>query len=382
MGLVDYSESESSGSEKEAPRKSTSKPAQPGKKPAFQKVVDRANPGKILVNLPQSKGEQPETRGDEPPAKRARTGGGGLFSGFSSFLPPPKNPAKPGGAIAGGSSSRAVFSLKTGAAPGFSRDVGGNGESKTEESSPGLKLPPPRAQPQPEIPADMKPEEEVELVGKPLMFRPLSVARKPAKKAGANLSGMKPTPGPATTKQPQAETSKDPVSKTKEAPPPKKISLFSISSEQDNETVSNPSSAAYEPLFTDNIPDEAAYQHIREATSSARSVVQNESLDAVANDLNLSAAERRELFGRQQKGHSSLSAAKVINFNMDQEYKHNEELRSTGEQQVHNPVRAIAGGKHSLKQLVNQVQTQRDALEESFAKGRNNRMESSGRYGW
>lgn len=75
-------------------------------------------------------------------------------------------------------------------------------------------------------------------------------------------------------------------------------------------------------------------------------------------------------------------AKNVINFNMDKEYKHNEAVRASGETQIHNPVRAIQGGKHSLRQLVSNVQNQKDALEDSFAKGKNNRKEASSKYGW
>ena len=106
-----------------------------------------------------------------------------------------------------------------------------------------------------------------------------------------------------------------------------------------------------------------------------------QSLNNIASDLNLSAAERRQLFGRQ-KGRAIPQATKIINFNTDEEYRHNEELRATGEQVMHNPVRAIAPGKHSLKQLVNAAANQKEALEESFAKGKSNRAEASSRYGW
>ena len=98
--------------------------------------------------------------------------------------------------------------------------------------------------------------------------------------------------------------------------------------------------------------------------------------------MNLSKAARRQLFGRTGTPASSMSASSVVNFNMDREYAHNEEVRASGEQQAFNPVRAIAPGKHNLRQLVNQVQTQREALEESFAKGKSNRNEAGSRYGW
>ncbi|KAJ8130323.1 hypothetical protein O1611_g3305 [Lasiodiplodia mahajangana] len=98
--------------------------------------------------------------------------------------------------------------------------------------------------------------------------------------------------------------------------------------------------------------------------------------------MNLSAEARRELFGRRGAPSTNMAAAKVINFDTEKEYAHNEELRASGEQQIHNPLRGIAPGKHNLRQLVNQVQNQREALEESFAKGRAKQSEAGSRYGW
>ncbi|KAF6818947.1 hypothetical protein CSOJ01_01604 [Colletotrichum sojae] len=379
MGLVDYSES--SGSEDEAPPKPTvAKPAASttGKKP-FQKVVDRSNPGKIVVSLPTTKPEDAQPPSDEPPAKRARTGkGGGLFSGFNSFLPPPKNAAKTAATSASNSSSsgssRPAFQLKTGAEPGFSRDRGDGGASSGGDGG-GLNLPAPKAAPQPSIPEGMKPAEEVKLVGKPMMFRPLSVARNTKKKK---------TPA---AKAPVAQLAKAEEQVAKEAPAPapapKKVSLFSIEPEETYSEAA-PSTGAYEPLFEKPAEEANAYaDYAAQASYPAPTTAPSNSLDTIADDLNLSAAARRELFGRQgASGAGPQTAARVINFNTDEEYKHNEELRAAGQQQIHNPVRSIAPGKHSLRQLVNQVQNQREALEESFAKGKNNRKEASSRYGW
>ncbi|KAJ4162519.1 hypothetical protein NW754_013947 [Fusarium falciforme] len=149
-------------------------------------------------------------------------------------------------------------------------------------------------------------------------------------------------------------------------------------------------SAVYEPMFATQesslAHDEGAYADYAQYAShsqtgpSATTLPGSESLDTVADDLNLSAAQRRELFGRGGLG--KQAAKKVINFNMDKEYQHNEEIRASGEQQIHNPVRALQGGKHSLRQLVQNVQNQREALEDSFAKGRSNRKEASSKYGW
>ncbi|CAM1502882.1 Fc.00g076580.m01.CDS01 [Cosmosporella sp. VM-42] len=380
MGLVDYSDSDS-GSEVEAPVKAPPKSTSSTSKKPFQKVVDRSNPGKIVVNLPQTSTET-KTSSDEPPTKRARTVGGGRFSGFNSFLPAPKNANKQTSAASGGS-ARSGFSFKTSAAPGFSREGGDDG---AEGSSGGLNLPPPKAQAQPSIPEGQKPEEEVKLVGKPLMFKPLSVARgkKKVSKAipAAKLNAQ------ASTQGLSGSIGKEIKSDTTPALAPKKVSLFSLHTEEASEATnsSNPS-GAYEPLFaaeaaseeynTSSYGDYAQYAQTGPAATTALGI---ESLDTVADDLNLSAAERRQFFGRG--GIGNQGATKVINFNMDKEYEHNEEIRAAGEQQTHNPVRAIQGGKHSLRQLVQNVQNQKEALEDSFAKGKTNRKEASSRYGW
>ena len=393
MGLVDYSESDS---ETEAPQKAPAaspKAAPSGKKP-FQKVVDRSKPGKIVVSLPQ---ETAAPQDDEPPTKRARTGnaGGGRFSGFNSFLPPPKNANKPA-AVAASSSGQARprpgVNLRTSAAPGFSRDGDEVGFGDAAGSSEGMVLPPPKKAAEPTIPEEQKAAGDVKLVGKPMMFKPLSVARNPNKKkpkpgtskttttTSSDASGKAPAGRPA----PIAE----PVQPPSQPPPPKKTSLFSLYQEEESEpSGTTTGNGAYEPLFATQGPA-AGPEHAGEEYSTypidntlPTANPDSESLNTIANDLNLSAAERRELFGRN--GGDGSMAKKVINFNMDKEYEHNEALRASGEEQIHNPVRAIqGGGKHSLRKLVHNVQNQREALEDSFAKGKSNRKEASSRYGW
>jgi hypothetical protein len=218
------------------------------------------------------------------------------------------------------------------------------------------------------------------------MFRPLSVSRKPAKKKMQPTFNNSMASTTAITSATPEQNAQKPASKPK-------VSLFSLSteSEQDATTTSN---GEYKPIMyeppqeeEDENPADPSYEDYTPTTNHTAPAPfvptppVSQSLDDIAGDLNLSAAERRQLFGRQ-KGGKGQAATKVINFNTDQEYLHNEELRAAGEQVMHNPVRAIAPGKHSLKQLVNAAQSQKEALEESFAKGRNNRAEASSRYGW
>lgn len=381
MGLVDYASDSDSDSAPAAsvPKQSTTSTS---KKP-FQKVVDRSNPGKILVNLPQAATTSSSSNADEPPAKRARTGdgSGGRFSGFNSFLPPPKNANKPKPAVSGGARSRPGINLKTSSAAAFSRDIGDGvgdlfGGDHGEDAGSNASLS--KKQDGPSIPAEQKPAEEVKLVGKPMMFRPLSVSRNPKKKKAMPAAPAKSAVLPAETAS-SATATTTPTEPAQPPPPPKKVSLFSMHTEEPSQPT-KPSSGTYEPLFATQGPAPAPSDQPDPYETTTTAAANSSSLDTIANDLNLSASERRELFGRN--GGGGQTAKSVINFNMDREYQHNEALRASGEQQIHNPVRAIQGGKHSLRQLVSNVQNQKEALEDSFAKGKNNRKEASGKYGW
>ncbi|KAJ9131669.1 Mitotic checkpoint regulator, MAD2B-interacting-domain-containing protein [Pleurostoma richardsiae] len=403
MGLVDYSDSESEG-EAPVPPKSKPQPSSAAvstsKKP-FQKIVDRSHPGKILVNLPQAAaaGDEPS---EGPAPKRIKTGGG-RFSGFSSFLPPPKTTNKPAAAPISSSGNKAPprigVHLKTSAEAAFSRDSPvGLGDGEEDGPGTGLNLPPPKSQaPQPSIPAELKPEEEVKLVGKPLMFKPLSVARKPGKKSGTKSATAAKVTTSAASATSSAAPSRPAAASTTEEPPKKKVSLFSIDDEpaapeEEDEpealTETETYSSLYESSYTAyaptggplDSPSFADQQYQQPQTQANHSDPQ--SLTAIADDLGLSAAARRELFGRAGAPAAGQQAGRVVNFNMDREYAHNEQLRASGEVQQFNPVRAIQPGKHSLRQLANAVQSQREALEESFAQNKGKKSEAAGRYGW
>lgn len=389
MALVDYSDSDSS----EVEETSSNKPKPNSSKPAFQKLIDRSNPGKIKVNSLQSEVEK-DTNGEQPPAKRAKTGPGGV-GGFNSFLPAPKKAGVTQGSALGSGNTKGNgvgTGLRTGAAPAFSREQPEQDKyitSKSDQESSyrgnqspkGLALPASGAS---TLDGDKAPE-EVKVVGRPLMFKPLSVSRKPAKKKKIDdaLSKTITNSSSITTKAPE--------------PPRSKVSLFSVATVSD-EREANRTQGAYQPLIygikeepeepevDDNEDDFAPddYNGGLEPVPQLSHTTAPQSLNDIASDLGLSAADRRLLFGRQKgtRTDNMPSASKVINFNTDEEYRHNEELRAKGEQVVHNPVRSIAPGKHSLKQLLNAAQSQKEALEESFAKGKNNRAEASSRYGW
>ena len=427
MALVSYSDSDASDSEPEttpAP-KTTPKPTPPTAAASAPKststknpppsIVDRSNPRKIRVALPEIK---PESTDDEPARKKPRTGGGGgAFSGFNSLLPAPKKNAA---AEKKAPAARKPFSLKTGATPGFDRSAdaemrndqafdslgGGGGDEdipragslREDEDKGGAGAT--SQGPGPDADGlNMKKPEEVKLKGNPMMFKPLSVGRTQPKKKKKPASPAPPAPagdvvkGPPSAAAAQPASEQTPPVEAKPAAPQKpKVSLFSLGSSDTSSsaaTTAAPSyqtyGTSYEPLVYSATPDAPAAgpAPATEAQSaaelSASSSAPQQTLDNIADDLNLSRAQRRHLFGRN----ADSAKSQVLHFNTDREYIANQELSHTDlAAQQHNPVRAIAPGKHSLQQLVNAASSQKEALEESFAAGKRNKQEAGSKYGW
>ncbi|KAL9614427.1 MAG: hypothetical protein Q9167_001098 [Letrouitia subvulpina] len=396
MALVDYSESDNSDTEQAIAETEASKSSSTGAKPAFQKVVDRSNPHKILVNLPGTSrnGDSGDQNEDQPAPKKAKLGASTL-SGLNALLPAPKRSVRTtGGQGAHKSGLGSGVSLKTGIAPGFSREpepvpdanedrhnesenivTGKDGDTVTSMDGDPVSL-------APDHQAENKLNEAQKKQRSAMVFKPLSVAKKPLKKKLASTNGL----------TARTDNSSGRLAQPKEPP---KVSLFSATDSKDDDFGQTNGDSVYKPIVyepqSDSIPLKTSavsnpYLDEEEPMSqgytlegSINDVNGSRSLDSIASDLNLSAAAKRQLLGRQRKDQSSVN---VINFNTDQEYHANELLRQAGEQVQHNPVRSIAPGKHSLQQLVNAVSNQKDALEEQFASGRRNRKEAGSKYGW
>jgi hypothetical protein len=420
--LAGYSDSESDGEAPPAPRVV----AKPTAKPAFQKVVDRSNPGRIKVNLPgasQSRSEKDDIQDDAPPSKKPRLGGGSSFGGFNAMLPAPKKPnvnaisasegSKPGSRGLGKGLASGV-NLKTGAEPAFKRESKVEAEEYDETGNPikkepmkredfraMLNLPTPKSErktdTKPEVPTqETKVEPEPLQVPKPATprFVPMSVGKGKKKKPAV------PRPA-ASLNETITTTSTDGSASTPQSqqPPPEaklrkpKVSLFSVS----NEAELAPKETAdvhYQPLLYGAEEGggiamaEGAYdmpavnQHAQYAPPSTGGQDSN-NLTNIASELNLSEAERRQLFGKKGRGGPDYSGANIKDFNTDMEYAHNEKLRQQGESVQHNPLKSISGtGKNSLRSLVNVATTQKDALEDHFAAGARNKREAGNRYGW
>ncbi|KAF2735919.1 hypothetical protein EJ04DRAFT_511376 [Polyplosphaeria fusca] len=389
MNIIGYSDSES---DNDTP------PAQPvaKTKPAFQKVVDRAAPGKIKLNLPQPKAQQ-DDGADDRPAKKPRLGGEGAFGGFSSMLPAPKRANAtlqsvaneegiPAGSRGLGKKLGVAVNLKNGSEPAFKREpkIINRDETSTSKDNDAfrssLNLPPSKNKTDTPLPGTV--EETANPDPKPVKrFLPLSISRNQRKK-------KRPLARPDAEVVPLPST--EPAAEAQPAPKPR-ISLFSLAQDEQTQPAVGAARGEYQPMLygqddddDDNaqVPDEAfdnsvAYQ-APPPTMAPQPARQN--LDDLASELNLTAADRRRLFGR--KGFDPATA-NILEFNTDQEYAHNEKLRAAGEAVEHRALKSISGtGKNSLKSLVNVSVTQRDALEEHWAQGRRNKKEAGSKYGW
>jgi hypothetical protein len=354
MALVNYSDSEDSGNEAPAAVVAPKPAPAPSAKP---KLINRTESKKIKVELPQIRPEPGQQDAQEPAPKRARTAG--AFSGFNSLLPPPKktgqNAPKPGVSLK--TSSEAAFSRTP--VPTLPRGDDGDGDAS------GLG--------RPALPVAIEKEEEPKTVGKPTRFMPLSVAnaKKKKKPIVPKAPVVKETP-PIAAKQdvPQDMTQAEVSSK-----PKPKVSLFSFGGA--DAAPLEKANTGYQPEFTNSDATTPAEETTINTAHHAPAASNPNTLSDIASDLDLTPAQRRQLFGR-----GGASAGNIAHFNMDAEYRSNQELAAAGETFQHREVKAIAPGKHSLQQLVNNVKSQTDALEDKWAEGRRNRGEGGSKYGF
>lgn len=413
MNLIGYSDSEDSGDDTPQAPPPVTKPAS---KPAFQKVVDRSNPGKIKLNLPaasRTTTEKDDLDSEAPPAKKARIGGGGAFGGFNAMLPAPKKrkveaaPADaPPGKRALGKGLGAGVNLKTGAEPAFKReskidlddyDENGNPikreERKQDDFRAMLNLPTPKSSTQtsdsdPAAAAAAAPKPVTQAAPRP-RFMPKGMGWGKKKKPAAPKPALPSSTG-VEVGQTSGTQSSTPAAEQNPLSKPK-VSLFGVS--QEAAAPARQPTGDYQPLiygadqeqdgedapitdpnFASQAQATAPYAHHLPPASN--------DLANIASGLNLSEAERRQLFGRKGQG-PDFSSARIVEFNTDKEYAHNEMLRQQGETVQHNVLKSISGtGKNSLRSLINVAATQKDALEEHFATGRRNKKEAGNKYGW
>ena len=397
MTLVTYSESEESDTSpapvlKAAKDKHTTNTS-------FRKFVS-LDGHKVKVGLTssqQNSGRTDHAAVDPPSPKKRRLDVPASSKGFNSLLPPPKHVNKKPTSLEKRVSQQHVgssFSLKTASEPAFDRKILRSNAASEEETiglsegviESGFTKTAETLDTANKV-AENRPE--VVLSSKVTIFKPLSVARKPpSKRKTANVVKKR-----SETDLPSEHKNSNESNLIIES---RKTPLFSMDNTDAN-AIHDTASLDYIENLSGEQPDQKKFNEGTGMTTGPtshgsdignslnRAEMSKNSLLAIAEDLNLPESAKRQLLGRNRSKNShisDLSAVNIVSFNTDHEYAANEELRAAGETIQHNPVRSIAPGKHSLRQLVSSATTQKDALEEHFASGRRNRKEAGGKYGW
>jgi Mitotic checkpoint regulator, MAD2B-interacting len=342
MKLVDYSDSDSSSDSEQPPH---SPP--PAPKPHHATLPSKPKK-QIIVDFPKPvKDEEPGPR-----KRRRHEAGGGGGGGLFAVLPAPKRSKLSGASGSGGANGNGNG---TGNGNGINS---GNGNSDTMED-PG------------ETDGYMGEETilESETAGPaPATLTTGFVPRSTMSKKGKNSAK------PVTTEPP--------VTTTKLSSP---INLFPLVSDLASSklTTSPANPSTYQPLISQPLePDPLPYQNPQDPLNpqsippdpitpqSTLTTIDTSTLHPLASHI---------LEGRHRK-HRTLQ---VTDYNAGEIYAQNALDKMTGalQEQVA-PVRAIGSGRHQLSQLLNNVQDQRESLEEAFAKGRRVKKESGAKYGW
>ena len=199
-----------------------------------------------------------------------------------------------------------------------------------------------------------------------------------------------PPPKPVTTTSfmPRSTQAKKKAQQAKQPEPatnPALISLFPlgpdlISRQSPSSTSTTPST--YEPLIAkplaqdpfpltgDNPDNQTSHDEPPKFIPDATATMSTADLDSFAAHI---------LEGRHRKNRT----IKIMDFNAGEMYAQNAADKASGvlADQVA-PVRAIGTGRHQLTQLLNNVQDQRESLEEAFARNRQVKKESGAKYGW
>ena len=187
-----------------------------------------------------------------------------------------------------------------------------------------------------------------------------------------------PPPPPTTTFVPRSAQQKKgkPVLKQPEKPPA--VSLFPLGPDLVSKSAiptksSTPST--YEPLIAQPLPQ--TYDSLPESTSVVPDTTA--ALPSTISTADLDSFAAHILEGRHRKNRT----IQIMDYNAAEIYARNAADKASGvlQDQVQ-PVRAIGSGRHQIHQLLNNVQDQRESLEEAFAEGRRVKKESAAKYGW
>ena len=178
---------------------------------------------------------------------------------------------------------------------------------------------------------------------------------------------------PRSAQQKKGKTIAKPIENTKPS-----ISLFPLGPELTTKPTPAPSNpSTYQPLIAQPIPEPAYEDDYVEEPSFVQDTTAPLPKHMSTADLDTFAAHILE--GRHRKNRT----IEIMDYDAGEVYAQNAADKAAGvlQEQIA-PVRAIGSGRHQLSQLLNNVQDQRESLEEAFAKGRRVKKESGAKYGW
>ncbi|KAK9476723.1 mitotic checkpoint regulator, MAD2B-interacting-domain-containing protein [Lipomyces japonicus] len=104
-------------------------------------------------------------------------------------------------------------------------------------------------------------------------------------------------------------------------------------------------------------------------------------LDTLAKEIGLS-EDMLQIFEGRRNRRNRNEQIKVVDYNVNDEYKRNEQLIASGALHTVQPVRSVGGGRHQLRGLINSATAQQEGLEEQFAQGRRTKKEVGSKYGF
>ncbi|KAK6348215.1 hypothetical protein TWF718_006025 [Orbilia javanica] len=388
MALVAYSDSEGSDTESAAPAPSLPPPKPKSSLSSFlpppskkRKLVDDSKPDvaatggprKIKIELPKITPDVDDVGSSSSRPRIGKSAGGG---GMLSFLPAPKRTGAEAAKVALESEKeekKAVTDATTATSSSAPRMLGG-GIKKVEYAGTGMDL-------QPTVEDDPESSSSAPATGEALANPPAET--KPAGPIQGRV--IQPFFKKSTTKKKPTKPSG--TTKVEE----KKVSLFSLGSalnERPLSTSATSTASEYKPLLVaesapaveDDIPvEEASYHQEEYSENPYQPALGPQTFQSISEEVGMDEAEMRMFMGRRGRN----AEIKIMDFNVDKEYEKNEAARVAGElAPERNVVRSIKPGKHQLTSLLNAAQSQRAALEESFAEGRRNKKEAGSKYGW
>ncbi|KAK6543779.1 hypothetical protein TWF694_000511 [Orbilia ellipsospora] len=387
MALVSYSDSEGSDTESPAPAPSLPPPKPKSSLSSFlpppskkRKLTEDAKPEtsgprKIKIDLPKITPLENDEFSSSSRSKIGKSAGG---SGMLSFLPAPKRTGAEAVKVAQEaekqtSTNNAATSNSGNTGTSAPRMLGG-GIKKMEYAGTGMDMQP-TVEDDPDEPASVSDKSAGVVNAPPAEPKPSGPVKgraiQPFFRKTATKKSTKPGAGSVNT------------GKVEE----KKVSLFSLGSALNEKPLTSTVTAGeYKPILIDDTPapdvDDAPTEETSvqvEETESYHEIQGPQTFQSISEEVGMDEASMRMFMGRRGRN----AEIKLVDFNVDEEYANNEAARKAGELAPEkNVVRSIKPGKHQLTSLLNAAQSQRAALEESFAQGRRNKKEAGSKYGW